>query len=395
MVLTFALTLPISRAAISLFAILFPLIWILEGNFKHKFQTIKNSKVLLSFMAFIGFTFLSILWSSDSKDALSSARLLTYMFTIFVLSTSLKEEWGEKIINFFLYGMFISEIFAYLIFFDIYAIKGQTPDYPSPFMMHIDYSIYLAFVSILLLHRMFSPHFSSKEKVIMFIFFLTVTINLFISIGRTGQVAFLVALFLSILLHFRFSFKAFLIFSLLTTGIFFGAYKNIDMFEQRVNAAVSDITLLQTQDDYHTSLGLRAAYWILSYDMFLNDPVLGKGTGSDRQAVKELLKAKEYGFSQATKQELGDSHLHNQYLMVIVQLGLFGLVIFSILFFYLFRLKISDRQMKETSLLFFTIFIIGFLAEPLWVKQFTLALFVLFSSIFINASLNNEEKLSD
>jgi O-antigen ligase len=185
--LAFAFTLPLSRAAVTLFIILFPIIWLLEGNFKNKFLQIKASKLLLVTTSFLIFEFLSITWSTDTQQALAAARMYTYWFAIFVLATSIKKEWVNKIITFFLYGMVISEVFAYLIFFDIYAIKGQAPDYPSPFMMHIDYSIFLAFTSILLLNRIFSNRYTRSEKIVMFIFFATVTTNLFISTGRTGQ----------------------------------------------------------------------------------------------------------------------------------------------------------------------------------------------------------------
>lgn len=56
------------------------------------------------------------------------------------------------------------------------------------------------------------------------------------------------------------------------------------------------------------------------------------------------------------------------------------------------RLKIPNQHVKELSILLFTIFLVGFVAEPLFRKQFTVALFVLFSAIFINASIKSENE---
>jgi len=394
LVLAFALTLPLSRAAISLFTILFPLIWIIEGGMKNKINLIKSSKALLALAAFLAFSYLSYIWADDKKVALDALRVFLYLFSIFVLATSLKPEWSEKIITFFLYGMFISEICAYIIFFDIYPINGRLPNYPSPFMMHIDYSIYLAFVAILLLHRILSKSYNIKEKAFMFMFFLSVTINLFISVGRTGQLGFIFALFVSIILHFKLTIKSLLIFTLLSTTIFYGAYKTSDTFHARIQAGLSDIEKIK-QGNLSSSFGTRVAYIIVSYDIFLDNPILGVGAGNNRAAVAKCFEEKDYGLTEENKNFMKKFHLHNQYLMVLIPFGLIGLLFFLSWFYYLLRLKIPNQHLKELSILFLTIFLVGFIAEPLFRKQFTVALFVLFSAVFINASLKLEKEKRD
>ncbi len=393
LLLVFAFTTPLSRAAVSFFIVVFPLIWLIEGNYRAKLEQIKSSPVLLSILVFILFELLSILWSDNLDLALSYARMYSYLICLFVLATVVKKEWTHKAVNFFLYGMLVSEFFAYLIFFDIYAIKGQPPEYPSPFMFHIDYSIFLAFTSILLLNRIFSNSYTRKKKLFIFLFFATVTINLFISTGRTGQLAFLVALFVSIIIHFKLSVKSLLFFALLSASIFYGAYKTLPLFETRVNQAVSDIKLWRS-GNYQSSWGLRALFWVISSEVVKEHPLLGVGLGDYREATKAFFSKSDcpIHLSKSLQEWCEDTHFHNQYLMVLVQSGIIGLVLLLAIFFYLYRLRIKDPEIKEISILFTTVYLVSFIAEPLFMKQFPLVLFVLFGGLFI-ASASGERRV--
>ena len=84
-------------------------------------------------------------------------------------------------------------------------------------------------------------------------------------------------------------------------------------------------------------------------------------------------------------------HFHNQYLMIIVQTGLLGLSLLLALMVQYYRLPIDHKELKELATLFITIFAISFIAEPLWQKQFTIALFILFTGLLINASLSGDK----
>ena len=385
MAIAFAFVLPISRALVSLLIVLFPLVWVIEGKFQQKYNQVKSSNILLVIVLFILMQFISVLWSSDTHQALEAARMYTYWFALFVLATTIKKEWIEKIISSFLYGMVISEIFAYMIFFEIYAYKGKPPEYPSPFMMHIDYSIFLAFTSILLLNRIFSKRYLTKEKIVMGLFFITVTANLFISTGRTGQLAFLVALLVSVIIHFKLTLKSMLLFTILSTTLFVGAYQTIPLFEKRVDAAKSDIQKFQ-QGNYQSSWGIRAAFWIITYDIVKENPLIRVGIGDYKQAAQEALAKNDHQFAQAVQEFCTTSHFHNQYLMIITQTGLIGLALMIWIFVMLFRLKIDDPEIKELSILFGTVYLVGFIAEPLWVKQFPTVLFVMMMGLSIAAS---------
>ena len=388
----FVLTMPISRASVSFFSIILPLIWIVERDFKKKFEIIKNTPTLKIFLLFISFLILSLLWTENYSDAKRPIRLLGYFMTMYVVATSFKPIYTQKIISFFLAGMFISEVLTYGIYFNLWKINDASPAHPSPFMFHIDYSIFLAFTSVLLLYRLFSPSYNFKEKIIYTFFFLTVTGNLFITNGRTGQVAFIAGLIVMMILYFRFSIKAFILSFVTLSIIFVTAYNTSSIFKNRVHSALLDIQQMQ-QKNFNTSWGIRVAFYVTTLNILKEHPLVGVGVGDFMQATKNELTKNKYAslnLSNSTKHFMSGMHPHSQYLLILLQVGTIGLSLFVAYLFYFTQLSIKSREIKETSLLFITVFIVGFIPEPLLVKQFTLVLFSLFSGIFIANSIQQQ-----
>lgn len=334
---------------------------------------------------FIAFLFASILWSSDTGEALNQIRLYSYWIIIPILAISLKKEWLAHLISAFLLGMLLSEVIAYGIFFEVWGFKGRSPDYPSPFMSHIHYSVFLAVTAIVLLNRLLSKRYTWLAKFPMLLFFLTSTGNLLISTGRTGQLAFFAAIAVAVVIHFRLSIKSLLIFTALTAVLFIGAYKSIPLFEERIDHAIADVNKLQN-DDYQSSWGLRAAFWIVTYDIVKEHPLIGAGIGDYSHAAKEALEKNDHNFHDSVIAWVTSTHFHNQYLMILAQGGLMGFALMLWLLIALFRLKIEDKELKELSVLMLSVFLVGSIAEPLWVLQFPIILFVFISGISMAGS---------
>jgi O-antigen ligase len=367
--LLFALTLPLSRGAVSFFLIWFILLFLIGKNYRTAWEQIKTTRAFVAMGAFIAFMFASLLWSNDTA----------------ILAVSLKKEWLPNIITAFLGGMFISEIIAYGIYFEWWSYKNSTPDYPSPFMFHIHYSIFLATTAIVLLSRLLSKRYTWRSKLPMAIFFLTSIGNLMISNGRTGQLALLVAMIVAIIIHYRLTIKSFFLFLILSIPLFVGAYTTIDLFQKRADMAMSDIQQFQ-QGNFNTSWGLRAAFWIVTYDIFQEHPLLGVGAGDYRSAAAEALRTHDHGFSQETIAWCSDTHFHNQYLMVLAQIGVIGFALMMWMLVELFRLKIGESELKEFSILGLSVFSVSCIAEPLWILQFPIILFVFIVGLSLSAS---------
>ncbi len=383
--LFFAFTLPLSRTAISFFILLLPIVFVLEGNFKNKVKRIWSNKVLQATIVFLGFNVLSLLWSENYSEAQNVVRLYGYWLVIFTLALSIHKNDIQRIITFFLYGMLLSELIAYGVFFELWSFKHATINNPSPFMFWIDYSVFTAFTSILLLSRLFSERYDKKEKILLFLFFLSTTGNLFLGLGRTGQVALIVAIVVMIILYLKINFRSIIITLALILSIYGAGYIASDTFKTRVQSALSDIENIKNSN-YDSSWGIRVVYWMISYDILKENPLLGVGIGDYEQTIKVFLEKKSYPISEATQNFISKSHAHNQFLMVTIQIGLIGLLLMLNLLYQLSAMKIEDGELKKLSLLFLTIYFVSSMAEPLWLKQFPLALFVLFIGLFVAAN---------
>ena len=392
LIISFAFILPLSRALVSFFIIILPLLSLIEGNYRNKYQMMRETKIFLPLVAFFLLSLLSLLWTTDYSLAKNGLRLLSYFFTLFVIATSLKTKYIDNVITAFLSGMFISEIIAYGIYFKLWTYNHATPQDPSAFMHHIDYSIFLAFTSILLLNRLLSKRYMLKEKFFFFFFFLTVTGNLFIGIGRTGQVSYIVAIIIMAILHFKLSLKSILLSVFLLIGIFGSAYSLSVNFQNRVIATQKDVQSI-LHGNLNSSWGIRVAFWIATFHILEKNPLLGVGIGDYKMALREEIHKSDYKYLSAkTKEFISNHHPHNQYLLVLLETGSIGLVLFLSFLYQYFRLRIRDDELKQLSILFGVVYTVGFFAEPLFIKQFPLALFLLFSGLFLAEQNANAPK---
>jgi len=116
-------------------------------------KQLKNSSFALSLILFIFFTILSLLWTENLKEGLNTKLLYIQWFAIFAIALNVRKEQIPTIISAFIAGMLVSELLSYGMFFELWTIKGHGREYPSPFMMHIDYSIFLAFTAIILVNH--------------------------------------------------------------------------------------------------------------------------------------------------------------------------------------------------------------------------------------------------
>ncbi|MDD3443579.1 MAG: O-antigen ligase family protein [Sulfurimonas denitrificans] len=384
--LLFAFLLPLSRSASSFFLLLFFLLLLYKRDYKNTFETLKSSAIFTYIAIFLLYIFATLLWSEDIKEGINQIRLYGYWILLLPpLVVLVQKEWIWSMLSAFLLGMFVSEILAYGMFFDFWNINERDSSYPTPFMTHIHYSIYLAFTAILLLSRVFCKKLLLKEKLPYMLFFLLSTTNLMFSTGRAGQLAFFVALIVLIFLKYRITVKSVVMSFFSITVIFLLTYNSLELFKQRVDAGVKDVQNIAVQN-YNNSFGIRVAFWLVAGEVLKEHSLLGNGIGDYKVSTKEILGKKEFGLSDETKEFMTTQHFHNQYLMVAVQGGFIGLTLMFLLFYKFFTLRIEDRELKEISVLGFVVIAVGSVAEPLWMLQFPLMLFLFITSISIIAS---------
>ena len=381
-IILYAFCLPISRAGVSLSIVIIFLFWILEADFKRKYFEIKNNYFILTIFIFILYSFIAVLWSSDKIFALEYVKKYYHFLIIPIIFTSLKKEYIDKVFSAFLLGMLISEITSYGIFFELWRKEGISPNDPSPFMDHSNYSTYLAFTVFILMHKIiYTDDF--KWKIAYSIFFLFSTSNLFLNGGRTGQFSFLIALCLIGFLNFKNKLKAVVLFISLGTTIFVSAYNISPVFKDRFDYFLHDVEVMINEKDFSNSFSLRVALWISGLEASKHNLIFGSGIGDERENANYILQ--KFNISNDNfKQETENSiDFHNMYVQYIVQLGIVGLIIILLIFYLLFKLDIRDKVYKNLLIIFLILYFChSMLGNSFHINQ-SMVLFVLFSSIFI------------
>jgi len=374
----YAFMLPVSRTGISVFTALLFIVWFFTDDFKNRIKFLKSNKTIIYLLLFMGFSFLSLLWSDNISSGIYYIRKYWYYVAIFVIATTVTKKYIEHAISAFLIAMLISEVLSYGIFFELWTFKNSSPDFPTPFMNHIQYSVFLAFTALLLLNRLFYVH-EIKYKLFYFLYFLTVTANLFLNAGRTGQVAFIASIFILAFLNIKNKFLALFGTLLLVSLIFFISYQVSPNFKERVNAGISDIQKITQQNSYCNSWGLRLGAWINAKEIFMNNPLLGTGVTNEMSILKENI-VNNHPDMLCVKDI---TSYHNYFVQTSVRLGVVGLFLYLMIYYSLFRLGIKDKQYYTLMVIFITVYSISSLVENLFHEQFTQALLALFIGIFI------------
>ena len=376
----YAFTLPFSKAGVNLFEILMLLTWIIQGNWKEKFQLYKSNLLILSLTLLMLLYIISIPWASSTIFALNYIAKFRHFLIILVIYSALDKSFIRHIFSAFLTGMLLSEIMSYGIFFELWHYKNILPSDPSPFMSHVDYSIYLAFTSVLLLTRIIDTEEKDlKFKAAYTIFFISATSNLFMNGGRTGQVTLIVLLYMSILLSFKQKIRAFFASTLLLMSIFSLAYNFSPNFKVRMTQAEKGIENMLYHNNYTTDgFNQRISLWIVGLDNFSDHFFLGNGIGND---VKEIqYYAKKNGFNPQFLSQFADNH--NMFLIVALQIGILGLLTMFLIFYAIFRLPFRSNRYRILNLTFIVGFFLWSFGNTTFHTMNPMIFFALFAGLF-------------
>lgn len=377
--LVYAFILPLSRAGISGLTIMLIILWFLEGGFKNKIALLIKSKVLITLFVFLLFNLLSTLWTDDIIETLDYVKKYWYFSPILIFYTSLQKENISRVLSAFILGMFISEVIAYGVFFELWNFKHASADNPSPFMHHIEYSVFLAFSALLLLSRFFNET-KWGMKLMYLMFFLTISGNLFLTAGRTGQIAFVLGLFVLAMVSFSNKFKALGTFMLISVIVLGVAFNVSCTFKERVLTAKDSLTNVVNKNNYCSSWGSRVAACVVAKDMLEENPWIGVGITDNMTELHNRID-KYYPEMKCIQPNL--MHMHNQYVQIFTELGLIGLGMFLMIFYSIGQLKIVGKEYRNVKYIYLTVLLFSFVAEVIFHRQFSMAFFALITGLLL------------
>jgi len=373
------------------------ILWFFSGNYKEKFQQIKNHSLALASILFFLIHFLALIWTENLDWGFEIVRkMLPFLFVLPVFLTISRIENTKYYITAFLIAIAISEGLSYLIWFGFiepfkYATSIQNP---TPLMSHTSYNPFLAFAFYLVVNKLLSGGKMSQLERALYIFFtVTITFNMFITGGRAGQVMFFVAIIILAFQYFKNSqVKAIFSSLILISSISFTAYFTSPLFQQRVEMISNEIVLYNESDVIlgdslanskkiadaaakNTAMGLRITFLINTSELIKKSPILGVGTGDFPAEYKKINDIRSPDVRTTVQP-------HNMYMLILAQLGLLGLVSLVWIFYCQFRIALSSSNqfVHHVGVAIPIFFLIIMWSDSYLLGHYTGNLFILFSS---------------
>lgn len=367
LILIYAFFLPLSLDALRIVALIIILFWITD---RERFST-PIPKTLKIFIFFIFFSSISYIWSDTTfQEVFKYIKRYWYFLPSFLIFKYIKKEYIQYSISTFLIAMFITEAVSYSVYFQFIAPIGfATVGDPSPFMQRTMYSVFLAITTIFLLGRFLYTN-NLKFKIIYLIFFLSVSINLFINSGRTGQIAFFGALIVLFIYKYKLTIKTILLSLISIFFVSYSAYYLSPNFKNRMHHIEQDINKINN-NNFNSSIGIRVGFWIITKEMFLESPILGVGTANHLVKMKEIVDNK-LPYLNTNKHYV---HFHNQYWEILVQLGIIGLFLFLYFLYSIIKINIINHEIQLLKIGLISVFSLGLFTDNLLWLNMTIMLF--------------------
>lgn len=361
-------------------------IWLFSLDYKQLLDTIRNSIILKLIIAFTAWITLTIVLSSDPSSMFSGnfKKYLTYYFLpILVISTSIKKEHIPHIIKAFIVGMLLNEIISYGMHFNLikndffgFELTGDSQN-PVPFLgSHIEYTTFLAF-TITASFFTISQSKNVYTKILLAIFIVSMTTNMFITNGRTGQFILIASSLILMLIYLRHNIKLMLAGTGLLFLTFFLGYNISENVHTRANQAVADIHKLIDKKDFNSSWGIRLSTYIIIPQIIEKQPWYGYGYNA---VDKEVQKIHIENFGKNTVFERQYGQLHNTFINILAGTGFIGLGLFLLLLYKSFTLHIDSPYLSFIRHAFLlTLIFNGFSSTLFWQREV-----LLLSSIFLS-----------
>lgn len=287
------------------------LLWLLSGQLTGMPGLLRKYPVALWSLLLYG-CFIAGLSYGNATDSDAFSMLRKYRELLFIpilisfLTTERYRYWAW---NTFIIASAATLLISYLMNFGIISLNEQgDPCYKS----RITHSIFISFFAFFCLHKVYDKRYGKL--------YLTLAIlclyNLFFVVeGRTGQL--IVAALILLFSIQRLTIKKCGI-TVVIGAVLFVLFLNFSDKASRITEGIANTQayLQPVPEQTESSMGLRYTFWKYSLKLIAEKPLLGHGTGSF---------AKEYQ-RVAVGEQFITVNPHNEFLMVSVQLGLFGLL---------------------------------------------------------------------
>ena len=369
---------PFSTAIGSILSAIILLLWLMHGRFKDQYKSLKSNKVVVVSLMIIVMHVIGLLWTSDLDWGLHMLRKQWKFLMIPVFMLYVKKEHMMYYFYAFILAMSLSELVSYGVWFELIdPFKLATAHNPTPFVSHIVYNPFLVIAIYLIASELlfYKHRFNYKQWLALF-FLCTMTINMFITGGRTGHAMMFLAVIILSLQYFGIKkiIKSLSVSIVVMSGLFYLAYNFSTIFYERVNLTVHNT--LYYEQNKNSSVGKRITFALNGLDVFSENIIVGVGTGDLPSAMQEKHQLN-------TPKVAAPDDPHNMYVMWLVQFGLVGFLMLMLLFYVQIKAAFlhNNQAMKRFGIALPLLFILANIGASYLSIHATSLLFAVFSAI--------------
>lgn len=403
LLIIYTFSIPFDKGVTKVLGLLLILLWLFDKNLLDRIKTIFTSKVILFFTLFIIYNYISLFWTNHLEYAYYYVSKYFYYLPIIVIFTSIKKEYIKYLVYTFLVAMFVSEIITYGIYFELWSTKYndlKNISSPTAFMSHTIYSAILALAALITFYKLFTVknHFF---LILGIVFYISVTINLFISGGRTGILPFILGHFFIVMIIYKLRFLSILSILFVFFTFLYISYLNVNFFKQRIDQGYNNINSIIENKNFTTPIGTRIAMIYIGLEITKDNLVFGVGIKDNMDKMLEY--AKDNKVLEYTKDNKDFNfkhlktfykwHFHNQYIEITTQIGLIGLILFLSIFYTLTRTEIRDKEINSIKYIFVFTFLFSIVSSDLFHQKHYIYVVGLFIGLIL--AQNRYEKLEE
>lgn len=308
-------------------------------------------------------------------------------------------EWSrpsiEKILSIFSFSVTLAVSYLLFVFYKSYQAESETVSlgeflnshlhhaFSGPLHLHATYlSMYVCFAIAVCIYRLYKER--GWLQWLSCLMLTPLMLSLLLLSSRIVVVPF--ACILVLVLPFFLRRRALVLhLGLLAVLLFIGLryvgnfsaiqdrFRNDTLRELNIS---SDATIHYHFDTIHTNDATRAERWQCALELIGEQPVLGYGTGMEKQMLN--VKYEKYKLSNSI---LNGFDAHNQYLAYMIKSGIFGLLSFLLLLVFCFYRAIRTKNFYFISFLLITS--ITALTENVLESNKGILFFSFFSTVFL------------
>tara|TARA_B100000963_G_scaffold341247_1_gene340712 strand:- start:290 stop:1567 length:1278 start_codon:yes stop_codon:yes gene_type:complete len=345
----FPLTFILGVAVAEIFSLIFLFFLVFNFNQRKNFFD-KKIIILTLFSMYIAFNAMFQITDDLKYSSFFHLRYLLFSLAIFLFfEKSLNENFNEKIVYTFLFALFIllfDSFFQFIFGFNVLGNEIIAQRISSFFGDELILGSYLVRVLPILIWYIYYFKINLNEKKLLYIFFFAAYFSvIYLSGERTSIALFLIFFFFTIVFFIelrKLFIRSFIIFLVFIVSTIFFDYGKSNVTHRVFNKTYQQIFQDEKKDDVNEvviNTSERSKIKIFSTDhqghlilakkLFLDNLVFGAGPKGFRHYCRKINYNSEVGIC--------STHPHNIIAQISSELGIIGIIFFSIFFIYLIK----------------------------------------------------------